>query len=101
MEPHVRDRHVGAADLAGGPAEPDPGHIPDRRLLNPAGIRDVQPDVDRRAAVRAGRVLALTRQAAVRAGVGTLGRWHRHVRPLTRSRGARTWTGCRPGPGRS
>src|SRR5689334_18031830 len=99
VQPHLGHGHVGAADLAGGTAEPDPGHVADRRLLDPAGIGDLQPDVDRRAAVRAGPAPALARHAAVRAGVGAFGRWHRHVNPYSEPWWTyMDWMPTRPGP---
>src|SRR5207245_2748502 len=83
VQGHLRHRYVHAADLAGGVTEPDVGHVPDRRLLDPAGVGHLEPDVDGRAAGRAGPAAAVAGDPAVRAGVGgPLGRWHRHVRPL-------------------
>src|SRR5215467_4701649 len=70
MKLHFRDRDVGSADLAGRSAEPQPRHVADRRLFAPAGVRDPEADIDRRAAPRACRAAVIVvHHAAVRARV--------------------------------
>src|SRR6266851_3186789 len=93
------DRHIGSADLAGGAAEPDPGHIADRRLLAPSRVGYPEADVDRCAASRAGRspVIAVG-HPAVRAGVGSRA-WHGHGDPYSEPWWTyMDWMPTRPGP---
>src|SRR4029077_19967541 len=52
-EGELRGRGGRAGDLHVRLAELQPGHVPDRRLLDPAGVTDHGPDVDRRPAHRA------------------------------------------------
>ena len=76
VQVHLRNRHVLATDLAARPVEADLGHVPDRRLLGPAGLGDACPDIGRGAAVRAGRPGSVARDAAVGARIGRSRRRH-------------------------
>src|SRR5215472_12860607 len=66
---HLGGGNVCAADLAGRAVEPDPRHVPDRWLLDPARPGDTQPYVDRRAAARAGVAVTFAGHPAVRTGI--------------------------------
>src|SRR5262249_14300792 len=98
---HFSDRDIGAADLTGGTAEPDPCHVADRRLLAPSRIGNPEPDVDGRTAPRAGRSpVIVVRHPAVRTGVGIRARTrHGHGDPYSEPWWTyMDWMPTRPGP---